>query len=76
MFKLDFKAEEADIKLPTFVGSLRKKGNTRKTSTWASLTKALERVDHNKLEIFKEIGIPYLLTCLQKKAVCGSRSNN
>ena len=33
------KAEEPGIKLPTSVGSQRKQGNSRKTSTTASLTK-------------------------------------
>ena len=32
------KAEEAEIKLPTFIGTQRKQGNSRKTSTSASLT--------------------------------------
>ena len=32
------KAEEPELKLPTFVGSWRKQGNFRKTSTSASLT--------------------------------------
>ena len=37
--KLDLeKAEETEIKLPTFVGSQREQGNYRKTSTSASLT--------------------------------------
>ena len=31
-------AEEPEIKLPTFPGSQRKQGNSRKTSTSASLT--------------------------------------
>ena len=39
MFKLDLeKAEEPEIKLPTSAGSLRKQGNSWKTSTSASLT--------------------------------------
>ena len=47
MFKLDLekaeekkkeKAEEPEIKLPTFVGSLRKQESSRKTSTSALLT--------------------------------------
>ena len=39
MFKLDLeKAEELEIKLPTFIGSLKKQKNSRKTSTSASLT--------------------------------------
>ena len=39
MFKLDLgKAEEPEIKLPTFIGSLRKQESSRKTSTSALLT--------------------------------------
>ena len=37
MYKLGFQdAEEAEMKLPTFVGSQRKQGNSRKTSAFAS----------------------------------------
>ena len=37
--KLGFKeAEEPKVKLPTFIGSWRKQGNSRKTSTSPSLT--------------------------------------
>ena len=39
MFKLGLeKAEEPEIKLPTFTGSQRKRGNSRKISTSVSLT--------------------------------------
>ena len=39
MFKLDIeKPEEAEIKLPTSVGSLKKQETSRKVSTYASLT--------------------------------------
>ena len=39
MFKLDLeKAEEPEIKLPTFIGSWRNQGISRKTPTSASLT--------------------------------------
>ena len=42
MYKLGFKeaeeAEEPEIKLPTFLGSWRNQGNSRKTSTSASLS--------------------------------------
>ena len=39
MYKLDLEmAEEAAIKLPTSVGSQKKEGNSRKTSTSALLT--------------------------------------
>ena len=52
VFKLVLeKAEEAEIKLPTSVGSLRKQESSRKTSTSALLdySKAFDCVDHNKL---------------------------
>ena len=40
MFKLDLeKVEEPEIKLPTSVESENKKGNSKKTSTSASLSK-------------------------------------
>ena len=40
MYKLGLeKAEKPEIKLPTFTGLWRKQGNSRKTSTTASLTK-------------------------------------
>ena len=68
MQKLGFKkAEELEIKLPTFPGSQRKQGNSRIISTSASLTtlKPLTVEDHNKLgKILKEIEIPDLLTYL------------
>ena len=39
MFKLNLeKAEEPEIKLPNSVGSSKKQENSRKTSTFASLT--------------------------------------
>ena len=39
MFKLDFeKAKEPEIKLPTFVGSLKKQESSKETSTSALLT--------------------------------------
>ena len=38
MNRLDLgKAEEPEIKLPTFIGSWRKQGNFRKTTTSASV---------------------------------------
>ena len=40
MYKLDLeKTEEPETKLPTFIGTYRKQGNSRKASTSASLTK-------------------------------------
>ena len=77
MFKLDLeKAEEPEIKLPTFVGSLKKQKSSRKTSTSALLTmqKPLT-VDHNKLwKILKEIEIPDHLTCLLRNLYAGQEA--
>ena len=60
------KAEEAEIKLPTLVGSQKKQRNSRKTSTSASLTmlKPLTVWITTNWKILKEMGIPDHLTCL------------
>ena len=67
MFKLDLKkAEEPEIKLPTFTGSSKKQESSRKTYfCFIDYTKVFDYVDHGKLwEIPKEMGIPDHLTCL------------
>ena len=47
-------------------------GENRKTSTSASLTKAFDYVDHNKLwKILKEMGIPDHLTYLLRNLYAG-----
>ena len=65
MFKLDLeKMEEAEIKLPTSVGSQKNQENSRKTSTSASLTMLNPLTVENKLwKRLKEMGIPDHLTC-------------
>ena len=53
MFKLVLeKAEEPEIKLLTYAGSMKKQDSSRKTSISALLTmpKAFDCMDHNKLE--------------------------
>ena len=70
MFKLDLeKAEEPKTKLPTSTGSLKEQESSRKNIyCFTDNTKAFDCVDHNKLwNIFKEMGIPDHLTCLQRK---------
>jgi len=60
MYKLDLeKGEEPEIKLPTFFGSWKKLGNSRKTSTSASLTtlKPLIVWITMNWDILKEMGI-------------------
>ena len=77
MLKLDLeKAEEPEIKLPTSTGSLKKKENSRKTSTSALLTmpKPLT-VDHHQLrKNLKEMGIPDHLTCLLRDPYAGQEA--
>ena len=61
MFKLDFeKAEEPEIKLPTFAGSSKKQENSRKTSISALLTipRPLTVLITTNWKILKEMGIP------------------
>ena len=66
MYKLGFKeAEDPEIRWPTFVGSCRKQGNSRKASTSASLTvlKPLTVWITTNWKILKEMGIPEHFTC-------------
>ena len=76
MFKLDLeKAEESEIKLPTSFGTWREQGNSRKTSTSASLTMLKTMLNHNKLwKILKEMGIPDHLTCLLRNLYLGQEA--
>ena len=67
MFKLDLeKVEEPEIKLPTSIGSLKKKEFQKNIYIcFIDYAKAFDCVDHNKLwKILKEMGIPDHLTCL------------
>ena len=68
MYKLGLeKAEEPEIKLPTFVGSSKKAREFQKNIYFCFIdyAKALDYVDHGKLlKILKEMGIPDHLTCL------------
>ena len=78
MFQLDLeKAEEPEIKLPTFVGSLKKQESSRKTSISAiDYAKAFDCVDHNKLwKILQEMGIPDHLTCLLRNLYVGQEAS-
>ena len=67
MFKLDLeKAQEPEIKLPTCIGSSKTQESSRKMSTSAllTMTKALNVWITKIWKIFKEMRIPYQLTCL------------
>ena len=78
MFKLDLeKAEEPEIKWPTFVGSLKKQESSRKNICFCFVdyTKAFDCVDHNKLwKILQEMGIPNHLTCLLRNLYAGQEA--
>ena len=71
------KAEEPEIKLPTYVGSWRKQGSFRKNSYFSFIdyTKAFHCVDHKKLwKILQEMGIPDHLTCLLRNLYVGQEA--
>ena len=77
MFKLEWeKAEEADIKLPTSVGSLKKPERSRKTCTSALLTmpKPLTVWITTNCGKFLEMGIPDHLTCLLRNLYAGQEA--
>ena len=77
------KAEELEVKLLTFVVSYRKQGNSRKTSTSASLTTLnlltvwITKTKQNKknMENSSRNGNTRPLYLSLEKPVCGSRSN-
>ena len=74
MFKLDLeKAEEPEFKLPTSIGSFKKRESSRKTSTSVLLTipKLLAVWITTNWRILKEMGIPDHLTYLLKNLYAG-----
>ena len=71
------KAEEAEIKLPTFARSLKKQEEFQKNIyfCFTDYVKAFDCVDHNKLwKILKEMGIPDHLTCLLRNLYAGQEA--
>ena len=78
MFKLDLKkAEEQEIKLPTYVGSSKKQESSRKNIYFCFIdyAKAFDWVDRNKLwKILEEVGIPDHLTCLLRNLYAGQEA--
>ena len=78
MYKLGLeKAEELDIKLPTFVGSLKKAREFQKNIYFCFIdyTKTFDRVERNKLwKILKEMGIPVHLTYLLRRLYVGQEA--
>ena len=77
MFKLVLeKAEEPEIELPASMGSSKRQGNSRKTSTSASLTtqKPFDCVDNKLWKILREMGIPNHLSCLLRNLYAGQEA--
>ena len=71
MFKLDLeKAEKPEIKLPTSIGSLKKKESSRKISTSALLIMPKP----TNWKIFQKMGIPDHLTCLLRNLYAGQEA--
>ena len=76
MFKLVLeKAEEPEIKLPAFVGSLKKQESSSKISTaLLNMPKPLTVWITTKWKILKEMGIPDHLTCLLRNLYAGQEA--
>ena len=77
IFQLDLeKAEEPEIKLPTFTGSSKKQESSRKTSISALLTMPKPLVVWITLnwKIIQEMGIPDHLTCLLRNLYAGQEA--
>ena len=78
MFKMDLeKAEEAEIKLPTSVGSLKKQEFQKNIYfCFIDYAKAFDCVDHNKLENSERDGNTRPPDLPLEKSVCRSGSNS
>ena len=78
MFKLVLeKAEEPEIKLPTFTGSSKKQKSSGKTSIYALLTKPkplIVWITKKQWKILKEMVIPDHLTCLFRNLYAGQEA--
>ena len=78
MFKLDLEKEkEPEIKLPTSIGSLKKREFQKKIYfCFIDYAKAFDCVDYNKLENSSRDGNTRPLDLPPEKSICKSRSNS
>ena len=80
MFKLVLeKAEEPEIKLPTFIGSSKKAREFQKkksTSALLTMSKPLTVWITKNWKILKELGIPAHLTCLLRNLYAGQEAKD
>ena len=77
VYKLDLeKAEEAEIKLPTYSGPEKKQGNSKNIYfCFSDYTTAFDSMDYNQLwNILKEMGISDHLTCLLRIQYAGQEA--
>ena len=76
MFKVDSeKAEEQEIKLPTFTGSSKKQEFQKNIYCFIDCAKAFDCVDHNKpWKILQEMRIWAHLSCLLKNLCAGQEA--
>ena len=75
MFKPDLEmGEEAEVKLPTPVGSSKKQESSRKTSALLTVPKSLTVWITANWEILQEMGIPDHLTCLLRNLYAGQEA--
>ena len=79
IFKLDLeKAEEPEIKLPTFIESSKKVREVQKNIYFCFIdyAKAFDCVDHNKLwKILQKMGKSDHLTCLLRNLYAGQEAS-
>ena len=77
MYKLGLeRAEEPEIKLPTFTGSQRRQGNSRKNIyfNFIDYEKAFDCVDQTNWRVFKEMGIVDHRICLLRNLYSGQEA--
>ena len=78
MYKVSLeKAEEPEIKLPTYIGSLKKAREFQKNIyfCFTDYAKAFECVDHNKFwKNLQVMGIPDHLICLLRNLYAGKEA--
>ena len=77
MYKLALeKAEEPEIKLPSILWIVEKAREFQENICFIDYAKALDCVDHNKLENSSRDGNTRLPSLPPEKSICRSRSNS
>ena len=77
MLKLDLeKSVEPEIKLPAFIGSLKKQESSRKNIYFCLIdyAKVFDFMDHTNWKIVQEMGIPDHMICLLRNLYAGQEA--